>query len=35
MDPKQIAKQMIIFNKPAFDNNFHAMQACMIKRRIL
>ncbi len=27
MDPKQIAKQMIIFNKTAFDNNFQAMQA--------
>ena len=27
MDPKQIAKQMIIFNKTAFDNNFLAMQA--------
>jgi polyhydroxyalkanoate synthesis regulator phasin len=27
MDPKQIAKQMIVFNKTAFDNNFHAMQA--------
>lgn len=27
MDPKQIAKQMIDFNKTAFDNNFRAMQA--------
>jgi len=27
MDPKQIAKQMIIFNKTAFDNNFQAMRA--------
>lgn len=27
MDPKQIAKQMITFNKTAFDNNFRAMQA--------
>jgi hypothetical protein len=27
MDPKSIAKQMIIFNKTAFDNNFRAMQA--------
>ncbi len=27
MDPKQIAKQMIVFNKTAFDNNFSAMQA--------
>jgi hypothetical protein len=27
MDPKQIARQMIIFNKTDFDNNFHAMQA--------
>ena len=27
MDPKQIAKQMIVFNKVAFDNNFRAMQA--------
>ena len=27
MDPKQIAKQMIVFNKTAFDNNFQAMQA--------
>jgi hypothetical protein len=26
MDPKQIAKQMIIFNKAAFDNNFSAMK---------
>ena len=26
MDPKQIAKQMIVFNKTAFDNNFRAMQ---------
>jgi len=27
MDPKLIAKQMITFNKTAFDNNFRAMQA--------
>lgn len=27
MDPKQIAKQMIVFNKTAFDNNLRAMQA--------
>ncbi len=27
MDPKQIAKQMVAFNKTAFDNNFRAMQA--------
>lgn len=27
MDPKQIAKQMISFNKAAFDNNFNAMNA--------
>lgn len=27
MDPKQIAKQMLVFNKTAFDNNFRAMQA--------
>ena len=27
MDPKQIARQMIVFNKTTFDNNFHAMQA--------
>jgi len=27
MDPKQIAKQMIAFNKTAFDNNFRAMNA--------
>lgn len=27
MDPKQIAKQMIVFNKTAFDNNFRAMLA--------
>ena len=27
MDPKQIAKQMIAFNKNAFDNNFSAMNA--------
>lgn len=27
MDPKQIAKQMIAFNKAAFDNNFNAMYA--------
>ncbi|MCG6537136.1 MAG: hypothetical protein L7F78_21110 [Syntrophales bacterium LBB04] len=27
MDPKQIAKQMIAFNKKAFDNNFSAMKA--------
>lgn len=25
MDPKQIAKQMIAFNKTAFDNNFNAI----------
>ena len=25
MDPKQIAKQMIQFNKTAFDNTFNAM----------
>ena len=27
MDPKQIAKQMIDFNKTAFDNSFSAMSA--------
>lgn len=27
MDPKQIAKQMIIFNKTALDNNFKVMRA--------
>lgn len=27
MDPKSIAKQMIVFNKTAVDNNFRAMQA--------
>ncbi|MGV8059508.1 MAG: hypothetical protein AB2L12_16025 [Smithellaceae bacterium] len=27
MDTKQIAKQMIAFNKAAFDNNFSAMNA--------
>jgi hypothetical protein len=27
MDPKQIAKQMIQFNKTAFDNTFEAMTA--------
>lgn len=27
MDPKQIAKQMIAFNKASFDNNFNAMKA--------
>jgi polyhydroxyalkanoate synthesis regulator phasin len=27
MNPKQIAKQMISFNKTAFDNNFSAMKA--------
>ncbi|MBA4396155.1 MAG: hypothetical protein C0394_02005 [Syntrophus sp. (in: bacteria)] len=27
MDPKQIAKQMIKFNKTAFDNTFDAMAA--------
>jgi hypothetical protein len=27
MDPKQIAKQMIAFNKTAFDNNFNAINA--------
>lgn len=26
MDTKQIAKQMIAFNKTAFDNNFNAMK---------
>ena len=26
MDPKQIAKQMIVLNKTTFDNNFHAME---------
>ena len=26
MDPKQIAKQMIAFNKTSFDNNFSAMK---------
>ena len=26
MDPKQVAKQMIAFNKTAFDNNFTAMK---------
>jgi hypothetical protein len=26
MNPKQIAKQMIAFNKTVFDNNFHTMQ---------
>ena len=26
MNPKQIAKQMIAFNKTAFDNNFNAMK---------
>jgi len=25
MDPKQIAKQMVDFNKAAFDNSFEAM----------
>ncbi|HUN55036.1 MAG TPA: hypothetical protein VMU29_07775 [Smithella sp.] len=25
MDPKQIAKQMVDFNKTAFDNSFNAM----------
>ncbi len=25
MDPKQIAKQMVDFNKTAFDNSFEAM----------
>jgi len=25
MDPKQIAKQMVEFNKTAFDNSFEAM----------
>ena len=27
MDPKQIAKQMVDFNKAAFDNSFDAMSA--------
>lgn len=27
MNPKQIAKQMISFNKTAFDNNFNSMRA--------
>ncbi|MEQ8203303.1 MAG: hypothetical protein ABRQ31_05920 [Smithellaceae bacterium] len=27
MDPKQVAKQMIAFNKAAFDNNFKTMTA--------
>jgi uncharacterized coiled-coil DUF342 family protein len=27
MDPKQIAKQMVDFNKAAFDNSFEAMSA--------
>jgi hypothetical protein len=27
MDPKKIAKEMIEFNKTAFDNNFSAMNA--------
>jgi hypothetical protein len=27
MDPKQIAKQMIVFNKTAFDNNFNSLKA--------
>lgn len=27
MEPKQIAKQMIDFNKTAFDNSFEAMAA--------
>ncbi len=27
MDPKKIAKQMIEFNKAAFDNSFSAMKA--------
>ena len=27
MNPKQVAKQMIAFNKTAFDNNFNAMKA--------
>jgi polyhydroxyalkanoate synthesis regulator phasin len=35
MDPKQIAKQMIIFNKTAFDNNFHAMQALREQTQML
>jgi len=26
MNPKQIAQQMIAFNKTAFDNNFNAMK---------
>jgi hypothetical protein len=27
MDPKQIAKQMIVFHKAAFDNNFKSLKA--------
>ena len=27
MDPKQIAKQMLDFNKTAFDNNINSMKA--------
>lgn len=27
MDPKQIAKQIVDFNKTAFDNSFEAMSA--------
>lgn len=27
MDPKQLAKQMLTFNKTVFDNNFNAMNA--------
>jgi hypothetical protein len=27
MEPKQIAKQMVDFNKTAFDNSFEAMSA--------
>jgi polyhydroxyalkanoate synthesis regulator phasin len=27
MDPKSVAKQMMILNKTAFDNHFHTMQA--------
>lgn len=29
MDPKQIAKQMVDFNKTAFDNSFNAM--CVVQ----
>ena len=33
MNQKQIAKQMIAFNKTAFDNNFSAMKALHEHRR--